>query len=163
MFEAPALEVRLELFVDEPGQRDSFGFEPFDKSREVLFDESVQGGLLRAVTFVRNWVAVEGKSRAGDHRSFAVMGVVFTMRSDSGVVIWHSVPWGVRHCLAVRAHGARTADAAIEAVNSRHNGCVQKIALLLGSCDVTKAIRMAERIEASTVQSGSGGDISCMS
>ena len=127
VFEAPAFQVRLELFVDEAGQRGSFGFKPFEKPREVLFDESVERGLLRAVTLVHNWVAGEGERCTGDHWSSAVMGIVFTMRSDSGVVIWHSVPFGVRHCLAVRAHGARTADAAIETVNSRHDGCVRRL------------------------------------
>ena len=63
MFEAPAFEVRLELSDDEVGERDTFGIEAFEKPREVLFDEGVERGLLRAVTFVRG--CVTGQSRSG--------------------------------------------------------------------------------------------------
>ena len=38
VFEAPAFQVRLELFFDEVGAWDSFGFEPFEKPREVAFE-----------------------------------------------------------------------------------------------------------------------------
>ena len=80
VFEAPAFEVRLELSVDEEGQRDSFGFEALEKPREVLFDESVERGLLRAVTFVRGRITGRSRSRAGDHRSSVVMRVALAYR-----------------------------------------------------------------------------------
>ena len=67
VFEATAFQVRLELFSDEVGERDSFGFEPLEKPREVLFDEGVEGSLLRAVTFVCRCVAGQSQSRVGDH------------------------------------------------------------------------------------------------
>ena len=101
VFEAPAFQVRLELFDDEVGERDTFGVEPFEKPREVLFDEGVEGSLPQAVTFVRECVTGESQSGAGGHRLSAVMGVVLTMRSGSGVVIENSVPSGVGHRLAV--------------------------------------------------------------
>ena len=44
-----------------------------ENPREVLVDESVEGGLLREVTLVRACVTVESKSRAGGHWSCAVM------------------------------------------------------------------------------------------
>ena len=75
VFEAPAFEVRLELFVDEVGERDTFGIKAFEKPREVLFDKGVEGSLLGAVTFVRGCVTGQSRSRAGGHLSSAVMGV----------------------------------------------------------------------------------------
>ena len=75
VFEAPALQVRLELFDDEVGERDTFGIKAFEKPREVLLDEGVEWSLLRAVTFVRGCVAEQSRSRAGGHRSSVVMGV----------------------------------------------------------------------------------------
>ena len=75
VFEAPAFEVRLELFVDEVGERDTFGIKAFEKPREVLFDKGVEGSLLRAVMFVRGCVTGQSRSRAGGHLSSAVMGV----------------------------------------------------------------------------------------
>ena len=36
VFEASAFEVRLELFDDEVGERDTIGVEPLEKPREVL-------------------------------------------------------------------------------------------------------------------------------
>ena len=107
VFEAPAFQVRLELFFDELGERGSIGSEPFEKPREVLVDEGVKGGLLRAVTFVRGCVAGQSQSRAGGHRSSAVIGVVLRMGSGSGAVIENSVPSGVGHSLAVHARGTR--------------------------------------------------------
>ena len=41
----------------------------------VALDEGVEWGLLGAVPFVRGCVAGQSRSRAGGHRSFAVMGV----------------------------------------------------------------------------------------
>ena len=73
-----------------------------ENPREVLVDESVEGGLLREVTLVRACVTVESKSRAGGHRSCAVMGVVFTMRSGSGAVIENAVPCGAGHGLTIQ-------------------------------------------------------------
>ena len=117
VFEAPAFQVRLELFFDELGERGSIGSEPFEKPREVLVDEGVKGGLLRAVTFVRGCVAGQSQSRAGGHRSSAVIGVVLRMGSGSGAVIENSVPSGVGHSLAVHARGTRgTVDARRNAV-----------------------------------------------
>ena len=101
VFEAPALQVRLELFDDEAGERDTFGIKAFEKPRKVLFDEGVERGLLGAVMFVRGCVTGQCRSRAGGHRSSVVMGVVLTMRSGSGVAIERSVPSGVGHRLAV--------------------------------------------------------------
>ena len=65
VIEAPALQVRLRLFDDEMGERDAFGIEALEKPREVLFDEGVEGGLLRAVTFVRECVTGQSQSGAG--------------------------------------------------------------------------------------------------
>ena len=62
--------------------------------------------MLRAVTFVRGCVTGEGECRAGGHRSSTVLGVTFTMRSGSGMVIENSVPSGVRHRLADHAQPA---------------------------------------------------------
>ena len=101
VFEAPAIQVRLELFDDEMGERDTFGIKAFEKPREVLLDEGVEWGLLRAVTFVLRRVTGQSRSGAGSHRLSAIMGVVFTMRCESGVVIGHCVPSGVGHSLAV--------------------------------------------------------------
>ena len=70
---------------------------------ELSAHSTVEGGLLRAVTLVRACVTVEGNSRAGGHRSCAVMGVVFTMRSGSVAVMENSVPSGAGHGLAVQA------------------------------------------------------------
>ena len=73
--EESAFEVRLELFVDEVGERDTFGIKALEKPREVLFDEGVEGSLFRAVTFVRGCVTGQSRSRAGGHLASAVMGV----------------------------------------------------------------------------------------
>ena len=72
VFEAPALQVRLERFDDEVGERDTFGIKTFEKPREVLLDEGVVWGLLGAVPFVRGHVAGQSRSRAGGHRSSVV-------------------------------------------------------------------------------------------
>ena len=107
VFEAPALQVRLELFDDEMGERDSFGIKAFEKPREVLLDEGVEWGLLGAVTFVRGCVAEQSRSRAGGHRSSVVMDVVLRMRSASGAELWNSMPSDVGHGLAVHARLSR--------------------------------------------------------
>ena len=101
VFEVSAFEVRLELFDDEAGERDTFGVEPLETPREVFLDEGVERGLLGAVTFVRGCVTGQSGSCAGGHRWSAVMGVEFTMRCDSGVVMENSVPSGAGHRLAV--------------------------------------------------------------
>ena len=61
------------------------------------------GVRLRAHAAAVRGVSRCGQSRSctGSHRLSAVMGVVFTMRCDSGVAIVHSVPSGVGHSLAV--------------------------------------------------------------
>ena len=87
VFEAPALQVRLELFDDEVGERDTFGIKAFEKLRVVLLDEGVEWSLLGAVPFVRGGVAGQSRSRAGGHRSSVVMGVgsgcgLLRVRSD---------------------------------------------------------------------------------
>ena len=109
VFEAPAFEVRLELFLDEVRQRDCLGFEVLQKPRIVLFDEGIEGGVLRAVAFVRDRVTWEGECGAGGHRSSTNMGAAFTMRFGSGRVIENSVPSGVGRCLADHAQVARAA------------------------------------------------------
>ena len=111
VFEASALQVRLALFDDEVGERDTFGIKTFEKPREVLLDEGVERGLLGAVTFVRGYVAGQSRSRAGGHRSSVVMEVVLRMRSGSGVTIESSVPSGIGHRLAVTClQGRLTTD-----------------------------------------------------
>ena len=52
------------------------------------------------MTFVRGCVTGQSQSRAGGHRSSAVMGVL-RMRSASGAAIEDSVPSGAGHSLAV--------------------------------------------------------------
>ena len=120
VFEAPAFEVRLELFDDEVGERDTIGVEPLEKPREVLLDEGVERGLLRAVTFVRGCVTGESRSGSGGHRLSVVMGVVLRMRSGSGVAIENSVPSGVGHRLAVTRLQSELGEA-----HQSGNVCVQ--------------------------------------
>ena len=50
VFEALAFQVRFQLFLDDVGKRNPFGFEPLEKSRKPLVDKGAEGSLLRAVT-----------------------------------------------------------------------------------------------------------------